>query len=738
MYDAFSPDLLTPDACTHGCAKWSDKDSSIWIGGKVPSDAGNKCAHVASQVNSKTLGAWCMCADSNLSTVVGDPHPLDGMTMVMKEVNTKKYVSFAYTAGPSGVPSANNWLRADYSANTDAVPWKFKAVMGADDTYTLESLWPGYEKWLDFTWTNNYMRVWTTEGAATPVKFVAHGDGTYVLLNEYPDQRAQGLYVNLDKDTWLQSTATDVSDAMVFSLEPPEGPGGNWGYCVHGDAVPEQINIQIADKDSVVAAFITFESEQPTEAPIMYLGLENHPFQELKGVTHVHQSPKKDRTYYMHFVRAAKLSPRERYSYKVRSGGKNSVNSSVYSFRAPYASGETKISIFGDMGIYEWNNLQQLHQDCVNSTESDLIVHMGDISYNMGDGDEARADGFFNAFQETIANCPWLPNVGNHEYYAGEELARYLDGTWQKWGPIAGGDGTAVPAASTASSALGAFLTTSAHHGPGTLGSHPSNTSRYFSVDLGLVHLIALDLNMYFGVDPCGSPCKAAQLQWLEDDLKLANTNRENVPWVLAFSHYPMYCSGCNSAQVSAPYYSSDEAEICGNGNATASAAFAAARQNEGEQVRAQLKVSANSNGIITDLQPLFDKYSLDLYLGGHWHYYESLFPLQAGNKACQSCATPTQTDFNSPKSTVHVTTGNGGPPGKDTFCESGSGAADCGSIPATRKQTNEFSSGRVIAHNRTHLTFQQILNSDSSLFDEWTIYQPLHPFAPQGAELLV
>ena len=26
-----------------------------------------------------------------------------------------------------------------------------------------------------------------------------------------------------------------------------------------------------------------------------------------------------------------------------------------------------------------------------------------------------------------------MPVVGNHEYYANEELSRYLDMTWQKW-----------------------------------------------------------------------------------------------------------------------------------------------------------------------------------------------------------------------------------------------------------------------------------------------------------------
>jgi len=226
------------------------------------------------------------------------------------------------------------------------------------------------------------------------------------------------------------------------------------------------------------------------------------------------------------------------------------------------------------------------------------------------------------------------------------------------------------------------------------MGKHPSNTSRYFSLDFGLVHLVALDMNMYFGVDPCGEPCRKAQLAWLEEDLQMANANREAVPWVLVFSHYPLYCSGCNTKQVSAAYYASDEAELCGNGNVTAAAAFAAA-QLEGGQT-ASISAGQSSDTMIADMQPLFEQYSVDLYLAGHWHYYESLWPITSA----------------------------------DNFCEAGKGSPDCDRIPATRKQTTEFSYGRVIAHNRTHLTFQQLLNIDGSIFDEWTIHQPVHPFA--------
>ena len=184
--------------------------------------------------------------------------------------------------------------------------------------------------------------------------------------------------------------------------------------------------------------------------------------------------------------------------------------------------------------------MANLKQDNDNEL-ADLIIHAGDHCYNEGDLDEVRADGYMQAFEQTIANTPWMPIVGNHEYYAGTKLSRYLDSTWQKWGPIdLEGDGEAAyggvnGGATSASSALGAYLSAGNHHAGGTTvtstsNSVPSNTSRYFSVDLGLVHLVALSLNGYNGVDTCTTECNRAQLKWLKQDL--AAVNRTKTPWV--------------------------------------------------------------------------------------------------------------------------------------------------------------------------------------------------------------
>ena len=70
-----------------------------------------------------------------------------------------------------------------------------------------------------------------------------------------------------------------------------------------------------------------------------------------------------------------------------------------------------------------------------------------------------------------------------------------------------------------------------------------------------------------------------------------------------------------------------------------------------------------------------------------------------------------TQNNFTNPQSTVYITSGNGGPPSIDSF--------NNGTIFSTRKQSKEFSYGRVYAYNNSHLKFQQIINSNNTLLDE-------------------
>eukprot|EP01047_Picozoa_sp_COSAG01_P049027 COSAG01_NODE_4819_length_4719_cov_3.955628_1_plen_609_part_00 len=383
-------------------------------------------------------------------------------------------------------------------------------------------------------------------------------------------------------------------DAHYVSAYCVSAVTGKLALCTSGFGVPEQVNVQIASGDTVVIGWVTFEHTAPTAPPVVLLvesevegvmGLP-HGGVEVKGVTHKHipcsvgaacvgdgwnsktgstDHPFSRPPYYMHYVRLAGLKPRAKVGYMVKSGSTGAVWSQKFTFRAPYSSaagGPTRIALYGDMGVYSFNNMQNLFEETVVNQTADLILHAGDHCYNEGDDDERRADAYMQAFEKTLANSMWMPTVGNHEFYGGTNLTRFLDQNWQKWGPIPGGQGGGpwghhpaaamtppqgrggLHGATSASSALGALISAQNHHGPALHAKVPSRTSRWFSVDFGLTHLVALSLNGYNGVDQCHgyascAECNQAQLRWLEQDL--AAVNRSATPWVIVFSHFPLY-----------------------------------------------------------------------------------------------------------------------------------------------------------------------------------------------------
>jgi hypothetical protein len=137
-----------------------------------------------------------------------------------------------------------------------------------------------------------------------------------------------------------------------------------------------------------------------------------------------------------------------------------------------------------------------------------------------------------NAFEPVLASCPWLPVIGNHESTSGSggdkvdasAEEHYLNQTW------------GVVMDSTANSSLGHLLTKATAFSAGSHGPLPSRTSQWASVDVGLIHFAVLDL------DPGPPPIFAdAQAAWLEADLIKAAANRENVPWIVVGSHFPLY-----------------------------------------------------------------------------------------------------------------------------------------------------------------------------------------------------
>jgi phosphodiesterase/alkaline phosphatase D-like protein len=82
------------------------------------------------------------------------------------------------------------------------------------------------------------------------------------------------------------------------------------------------------------------------------------------------------RNYTMSFIKFHDLKPSTKYSYRLKSGGKTAAWSDTFTFRTPVADGKpSKLGVYGDMGVYAWNDMQNLQEDCRNG-DIDAIVHV--------------------------------------------------------------------------------------------------------------------------------------------------------------------------------------------------------------------------------------------------------------------------------------------------------------------------------------------------------------------------
>jgi 3',5'-cyclic AMP phosphodiesterase CpdA len=322
-------------------------------------------------------------------------------------------------------------------------------------------------------------------------------------------------------------------------------------------------------------------------------------------------------------------------------------------------------------------------------------------------GDDRRGDAYMNGVAIAAATCPWVPIMGNHESSDGDHYNRYLNQTW--------GEAFANPdVKSSATSALGHLLSKGALFGAASHGAAPSGTSRYLSVDIGLIHLVGLDLNA-----PETSPrtigLDDGQLAWLEQDLAAAAANRENVPWIVVTSHFPIYLSsaGLEPARSSAAWYLSDQAEAVEVGSG---AEFRSCESNS--ELAGCRSVAETRTDASTKLEPLFIKYGVDLYGAGHSHLYGVTWPMKNG--------AATQKNYLSPKATVYLTEGNGGVPGAPGVHTFTHPAADWMRIGATGGAY-----GRLITSNSSVLTYEHVFNNGNDgageVMETWSIVQPKH-----------
>jgi hypothetical protein len=244
--------------------------------------------------------------------------------------------------------------------------------------------------------------------------------------------------------------------------------------------------------------------------------------------------------YYQHEATLTGLRPGTEYQYDLRVAGADPTPGVVDHFgTAPATGGGTiRLVAFGDSG--NGSTAQGQIAALMENETFDFAVHTGDIAYSSGT--YAQYDlYFFPYYRDWLRRMAIFPSIGNHDDLTGSATPyrRFF---------VLPRDGASA--------------------------AFPSNAERFYSVDYGPVHLIALDTEAAF-VSPAR---RQEQLAWLEADLQAS----QDQPWRIAFFHRPPYSSS------------------------TAHGSDLAVRQA---------------------FSPLFEEYNVQLVLTGHDHDYERTVP---------------------------------------------------------------------------------------------------------------
>jgi len=204
----------------------------------------------------------------------------------------------------------------------------------------------------------------------------------------------------------------------------------------------------------------------------------------------------------LHNVKLTGLLPSSTYFYRV--GDPASSWSDILQFQTfPTGYFSLEIGMYGDMGV---NNSQALPyvQDEVEQGTLDMIIHVGDMAYNMDDNQGQVGDEFMRQIEPIANYVPYMVCVGNHEFaYNYSHYSNRLSGI--------------------------------------TGQSSGSNTNWFFSYDISYVHFVAFSSEVYF--QDYLNQSVVAQYNWLKQDLQKANANRAKTPWIIAYAHRPVYCS---------------------------------------------------------------------------------------------------------------------------------------------------------------------------------------------------
>ncbi|CAD8134668.1 unnamed protein product [Paramecium pentaurelia] len=324
------------------------------------------------------------------------------------------------------------------------------------------------------------------------------------------------------------------------------------------------------------------------------------------------------------------------YNYTIVSR-QNSITSGPYKFDIPLAQNEQKMLVFGDM---DSNWVQNYSKDTFNWLENqvksdkryDTIIFTGDMAYDLESNNCKQGDNWLRNISVFTNRYPFMAAPGNHD----NGNNTFYDFFRANFGAL--------------------FL-------------KEYNTQHYlndfFSFDVGMVHFISFN------------PIKAVYhndvnnithliVEQMRNDLIQANYNREKVPWIIVYTHYPIYCSAPNSDQC------------------------------------------LNNFNYLSAFEDLFVQYNVDLYLSGHVHTYQRNKPYYKNNIAQYQQKDNIISKYQYPVSIIEGIAGTDYGEQNETFPQK----------PFIEIQNPNHGVGIITIKNSTHLYYEHITVADNKVID--------------------
>ncbi|KAM7533627.1 hypothetical protein Aperf_G00000125554 [Anoplocephala perfoliata] len=397
------------------------------------------------------------------------------------------------------------------------------------------------------------------------------------------------------------------------------------------DNAPEQIHLSLTgEADSMTVTWTT--QKEAADSGILY-GVEKAETYAPALQKAFKDGGEEQRVTYIHTVTLKNLHPNTSYVYKV---GVNCTNgdsswSSTFSFRTLPAGYNYPVvlAMLGDLGFEDGFSIPHLEEEA-KAGAYHMLLHNGDFAYDFDKDNGRLGDKYMQLMQETIARVPYMTAVGNHE--SAYNFSHYKN----------------------------------RFNMPG------NNEDMFYSINVGPVHLIAY-VSDYYYFPQFGTEQIYRQYAWLEKDLQVANQpeNRAKQPWIIAFSHRPMYCSN-------------NDNEHC---------------TNPDNRVREGIRFTdGKSKFYVLGLEDLFYREGVDIIFGAHEHCYERFYPLYKQ----KICPTYANNPYFNPTGPIHIVAGAAGNnEGQTAFLPN---------PPASSAfRSDDYGYTRIVVHNGSYMYMEEI-----------------------------